>query len=546
MSEPTLNPVDNEEARERNPYMDEELYGRHVEVESLVDLTHQRGTSIPALFNSFYKFIQNPSVISVETFKRMVDTDDTIGSGIEFLVSSLAARLGQYQHPNEEIAKYVNQTLSKIDGGWISAVKSMLSGTWAGFSVSEIQWANTEEGFVPRKLVTLPPQTILFEVERTGSITKNGILQYQRNFSPMSLANGIGLFGSSQFGYGFTHTGQPDPFAKYGDLPYPIRAPNSFSYLSVRIPKQKCIVYSFDGPGKFGNPYGRSLLRRAYKYYVMKDQFLQMLATALDRKGTPLTLVWADPNAPLKDPTKASSVPGEDRGRRGISVSPVAAAQEAFRNIHNDSVIVLPGKKGQVFDVEALSQQSNSSDFIAAIDLCNKSIIRALLIPSLIFSNGDGTGSFSLGQEHAETWEKILDSLLNNFESVLLKELIHPILAYNFEEKHWKEDGMGSFFKRDLTQDERSKEADILDKGITMGAIDMNDLNDLNTVRSKIGMEPRDSLIERVNPLTGMPQETDAEGNPLPFEQPDEEEGEPGEKKSADKKPEPKEKKGDE
>src|SRR5690242_191787 len=82
---------------------EEMLYARHVEVESFNDLTAQRSTPIPALFNQFYKFIQNPSSVSVETFKRMVDTDDTIGSGVDFLTTCLAARLGAYQHPSQEI-----------------------------------------------------------------------------------------------------------------------------------------------------------------------------------------------------------------------------------------------------------------------------------------------------------------------------------------------------------------------------------------------------------------------------------------------------------
>ena len=77
------------------------LYARHVEIQSFKDLEVQRGTPIPALFNQFYKFIQNPSSVSVETYKRMIDTDDTIGSCVDFLTTCLAARIGRYQHPNQ-------------------------------------------------------------------------------------------------------------------------------------------------------------------------------------------------------------------------------------------------------------------------------------------------------------------------------------------------------------------------------------------------------------------------------------------------------------
>ena len=67
-----------------NMDLDEMLYARYAEVDSLNDLVDQRGTNIPALYKlvGFIKPIQNPSTVSVETFKRMWDTDETVGSGL--------------------------------------------------------------------------------------------------------------------------------------------------------------------------------------------------------------------------------------------------------------------------------------------------------------------------------------------------------------------------------------------------------------------------------------------------------------------------------
>src|ERR1700742_3429092 len=93
------------------PLLDEkisDLYGKNVELDSMEDFSFEFGTSIPAYFSQFYKFIQNPSTVSVQTLKRMIDTDDTIGSGIDFLITCLAARIGEYQHPSEEITKFVH------------------------------------------------------------------------------------------------------------------------------------------------------------------------------------------------------------------------------------------------------------------------------------------------------------------------------------------------------------------------------------------------------------------------------------------------------
>lgn len=477
--------------------LDEMLYARHVEVKSFADLELQRGTPIPALFNQFYRFIQNPSTVSVETFKRMVDTDDTIGSGVDFLTTCLAARIGPYTHPSDVVTKWVNEALGKIKGGFTNAVKELLGASWAGFAVQEKVWGNDPSGFIVKKLVSLPPTTLLFETERTGDLTPDGILQYQRNYNPANLA-----FGSSSL-FGFSNGGvngglRNDPYAKLGDFPFPIRTGNTYSYLSIRIPVVKCIHYAFDAQGKFGNPYGRSLLRRAYKWYVMKDAFLQMLAVALDRKGTPLTIVFADPNTTLLDADKAQAG-ANMKGNPNVGIRADRAAERAFRNVHNDSTIILPGRKGQIFDTDFVPQTSNAGDFMAAIDLCNKSLLRALLVPSLIFGNGDGTGSYSLGQEHARTFNRILDGILAGVKETLKDQLIKQLIAYNFPASVWA-DNVGDFGKVEMSPEEIAKEMDILEKAVNIGAVDMTDLNDLNAIRSKIGMEPRTEVIITTNP----------------------------------------------
>ena len=118
------NPYENLESEDI--MVQEQLYARHVEVQNFKDLEAQRGTPIPALFNIYYRFIQNPSSVSVETFKRMVDTDDTIGSGVDFLTTALAARFGQYQHKSPEITEWVNKRLAEVEGGVFNLLKEAL------------------------------------------------------------------------------------------------------------------------------------------------------------------------------------------------------------------------------------------------------------------------------------------------------------------------------------------------------------------------------------------------------------------------------------
>lgn len=492
----------------------DELMNRHVEVQTLADLMgadKQRGTPIPALQNTFYKFVQNPSTVSVETFKRMLDTDETVGSGTDFLVSCLVARLGAYQHDDEEITRFVKRALEEIEGGETDTYKEMLSAAWAGFSVSEIVWANKSIGFVPERLASLPPASVLFEADRTGRLTDDGILQYQRNYNPAMM--GMGGFGMGIMSPSLGFVPRPDPLAKFGDLPYPVRSPSTFNYLSIRIPKLKCIHVTWNSQGRFGNPYGRSMYRRIYNWWVQKWAYCQMMGVALDRKGTPLGIGYADPNATITKQSGYKSTGGKNT--REDSIRAPAAMAEAFRNIHNDTFIVLPGKKDTTFSVDMIEQHANAGDFISAIQLCNTLILRGLLVPALVFSSGDGAGSYALGQEHAKTFDKILDGYLEGFKRMLLDQLVKQIIAYNFPKAQWQKAGLGNFAKRQLTTEERQKEAEMFEKAVNMGIVDTNDMSDLNKMREAMGFEPRDTPIAKPDPF-GM--EVDEDGNPVqPF-----------------------------
>lgn len=483
--------------------LDEMLYARHDEIKTFEDLMAQRGTNIPALYNQVYRFIQNPSTVSVETFKRMVDTDETIGSGVDFLSTCLAARMGRYTHPSHEISTFVNKKLNEIDGGWVNVQKEILTAAWAGFSVGEKVWANTNDGFVPKKIVQLPPGTLLFETDRTGELTKDGILQYQRNYNPALFGAGVAyLFGFMSAAPTMSPSaGRPDIYAKLGDYPFPLRSPNIFSYLSIRIPVRKCIHYSFDAQGKFGNPYGRSLLRRAYKHWVLKDAVLQMLSVALDRKGTPLSVWYVDPTATFIDMHKLTNRNGPADPTQDLGVRAMNAVLQATKRVHNDSVLVMPGKKGQFVDHDFVQQTSNAGDFITALNFLDTRIMRALLLPPLVMSGGDGAGSYSLGQEHAKTFDKICDGILGGYKQVLLRQLVREIIAYNFPRSAWEKDGLGEFSERELSQEEREKEMSCVETAVNLGAVDMNELDDLNKVRDIAGFKARETPIPQPDPV---------------------------------------------
>jgi len=457
----------------------DELKTRLDELTQLEAAQTQMGTSTPQLYGSLSRFIANPSTVSVETYKRMLDTDETIGSGIDFLNLCLIARFGDYKHPDPEIQSFVRRALGQMEGSWHKNLEEMFSAEWSGFSITEQVWKFEKDfdgvpAFVPQKLVTYPPLTMVFAVDRHGKVLPDGIYQYQRFHNTFFNSYLRGPGGDDLNGF------RPDLFASMGDYPYPIRIAADLTYLTVKIPLAKVIHLRSTSAGEFNNPYGRSILRRVYKNWVLKDAFLKMWLVAADRKGTPLVVGYAAPNDTVLesnrhgDPTAATPQRSDQ------------AMANTFKTIHNSSFIVLPGKKGEIYDVEAIQVQGDMNVFKDGIDYFNKAIMRGLLIPPLIMG-GDGGGSYALGDVHRKLFDKIIDGKLKPYQQDILQQFIKPLLSYNFPVKRWEKQGLGEFFLEEYDPEMMEKLSNIFSSLTTTGYMTPESQADMDFVRAKMG-----------------------------------------------------------
>lgn len=452
-----------------------ELKTRFEELTALETEQVQIGTAVPQLYGSLSKFIANPSTVSVETYKRMLDTDETIGSGLDFLNLALIARFGEYKHPNEDIEKFVRRAIEQMDGSWHEALDEMFSAEWSGFSITEQIWAFEKEfdgapAFVPRKLVTYPPLTMVFAVNRQGEVLPDGIYQYQRFHNTSFDSYSYGLTDGDLNGF------RPDTFSAIGDFPYPIRIAADLTYLTVKIPKDKVIHLRSSSTGKFQNPYGRSILRRVYKSWVMKDAFLKMWLVAADRKGTPLVVGYAAPNDTVLD--------GSNNGQ--AQRTDIAMAN-TMKTIHNSSFIVFPGKKGETYDIEAIQVQGDMNVYKDGIDYFNRAIMRGLLLPPLVLG-GDGGGSYSLGQEHNKIFKQVVDGKLKVYKQHILDQFIKKIISYNFPKKIWEKDGIGEFALEEFDPEVMEKLAGIYRNLTETGYMSPEVQSDMDEVRTRLDL----------------------------------------------------------
>jgi hypothetical protein len=459
-----------------------ELSRRHEELTQLEREQTQLGTSVPQLYGSLSRFVANPSTVSVETYKRMLDTDETLGSGIDFLNLALISRFGEYTHPNPEVQAFVRKALNAMEGSWHECLDEMLSAEWAGFSVTEKIWEYKSDfsgmpAFLPKRLVTYPPLTLVFAVNRHGDLLHDGIFQYQRYHNTFSHPNV--LRGRLDNLDGF----RPDLYASLGDFPYPIRIAADLSYLTVRIPRHKVIHLRSSATGTFRNPYGRSILRRAYKNWVLKDAFLKMWIVAADRKGTPLLVGYAAPNDTVIEQHNSELQGGTEQRERADR-----ALASIMRTIHNSSFVVLPGRKGETYEVEAIQSQGDMNVFKDGITYFNQALMRSLLLPPLVMTAGDGAGSYSLGQEHHKIFAKIIDGKLKVYKQGILDQFIKPLIAYNFPRSAWERDGMGEFVLEEYDPEIMEKLGNVFRTLVDTGFLSASQQTDMDYVRQKMGL----------------------------------------------------------
>lgn len=486
----------------------DEIQGRFDEISQLDRDQMQMGTQVPQLYGSLARYIANPSTVSVETFRRMVDTDETLGAGLDFLKLALLGRFGEYKHPSKEITEFVKRCLNNMETPWGTCLMDMFSAEEMGFYVGEKVWQYDENfggmpAYRPKKIVGYPQLTIVFSVDMHGELLPEGIHQYQRyhnSFMHSAFPYG-GLLANDLNGF------RPDLYASVGDFPYPIRVAADLAYMTMRMPRHKCIHLTSSVSGAMGNPYGKSRLRRAYKSWVSKDATLKMWLVAADRKGTPLVIAYADPHLTVEGQTEGNQAGGNINGQQGSLIDMVAAA---LKNVHNSSFVVMPGKKGEAVEVDSVDVTGDLNVFKDAVGYHNQAMMRSLLIPPLVMG-GDGGGSFALGQEHHKIFGRSVDGMLKVYKPNILQQLIQPMIAYNFPRSAWQKDGLGEFVLEEYDIEAMEKLANVYGSLVTSGFMTPEDQVDMDEVRKRIPMAPKPAKAPVVA-LPGFGGEDDPEG----------------------------------
>lgn len=349
-------------------------------------------------------------------YKQMLEDDESIGTGLEYLAGRVVSKIGEFSHDNPRVKELVDHSIESVRGTMTEIRKDILRNSFAfGFGVAEFTIKDEGGLWVLSSMPVYDPSTISFKM------------------------------------------------AKFPDNSYGIGSVMQKSGMGqdIEIPSGKCLIKTH---GNGNSPYGHSLLRRCYRWWAFKRAVPKLWAVALERYGMPLLHGTAD---------------SEGTGKK---------LEEALANI-NSKAYVVTNDKCNVQTVGAPGGDI-SSGYMAADELCDKKIYRALFLPSLLGS-GENGGSYSLGQVHLELFNATAVSLAEEYIDCELEQLWRPLIEWNFG----PQESYGEFSITDsIPADEKKTLSEMLLNLANAGVVDPD--SDRDWMREVLGLpEPEEGAV---------------------------------------------------
>ncbi len=335
-----------------------------------------------------------------------------ISDGLDKMVLSILAKIGNYSHPNKNIETFVKANLRNKVKGWIENIAySML---WSGKSVSEIVWEKraATDGDIGqlwvKELINYHTSQVQIRINSFGTLT-----------------HGEAIPGS-QFNTGIW-VPMPQKQLIKDSARRLYKVTRDCTGTSIRLPEDKVILVTYKGEGN--NPHGTPALYGAVDYSLYKEAFRDMYSTALDRYGTPLMYFIVPSTQTSED---VEDVDGTVRKKMFKE-----SLEEEIKNLSSSSVLILErqGNKDSIEPkVGAITTGNNFGDsFIAAIKLMDENMLHALGIPNLIIRDENkGLGSGGSSERQLEIFDMAITQIATKIVQALLEQIIGPLIRYNF------------------------------------------------------------------------------------------------------------------
>lgn len=325
----------------------------------------------------------NPETIPIETFDLM-KKDPQISAGLAFIKLPIIALPWRIECDDEAVGRFVEQALSKI---WRPLIRSTLTAVDYGFASHEK----------------------VFEIDKV-KVTKKTKAGKKKTFY-----NGNALV------YKKIKPHHPSTISidinKYDDV-IGVTQHSIGGYDEVTLGKNKFFLFTHDE--EFGNPFGRSRLVAAYKYWYWKELLYQFMLMYFERRGSPPVIA----TAPLGKSTDTSGTRREN----------LDVALDVAASLLSNSVAALPYQTNKntnenMWSLDYLLDDKRGEMFIEAINHLDVAILKALWIPETTVTEGSGYSQSSI---HADLFLMAEKGLVTDIEQAINEQIIPIIVQANF------------------------------------------------------------------------------------------------------------------
>ena len=188
--------------------------------------------------------------------------------------------------------------------------------------------------------------------------------------------------------------------------------------LSAPIPVDRLVAYVSDREG--ANWIGQSLLRTAYKNWLLKDRMLRAQALTVERNGLGVPVYKAAPVPDGASPAERDAWQKSEK-EAGLKLAKgFRAGAAAGASIPHDSSLVLMGVTGDLPDTDK------------PIRYHDEQIARAVLAHFL--NLGTETGSWALGSTFADFFTSSLNAVAAHIQDVTQAHVVEDLVDWNWGE----------------------------------------------------------------------------------------------------------------
>ena len=403
------------------------------------------------------------------TYERVAKEDTTTSACFNILIRAILCSVDSVVHDDDDIANYCNYLLARYEDINTTSWQSMLDAPirtmlWGGASVSENILNIDEYGaMVLDDLVTYHPSTIMIYPDQHGRLVEGKPSYYGGKLIKSGIYQVVSGPANS-----FAYRPQNNIFSPHQKL----------------LPRKKIIYLAQHNA--FGNFYGESSIAPIYRWVLLKEALVDMMAGALDRYGNPIFYI-AMPDVNTNQTTE------DDQGELR-AITTFETLRNQLGNLGSQgNALLLPfmskdtePKVGQI-----ATSQNVGTVFTNAIQYCEEQIAIELGVPYFLLK-----GELH-GREKGET-EHRMSIFYNKVEehrakilNAICRQLFQKLIEYNFDGRPSAK--IAPTFSRVYSDraEDRVATMQVIQGLVKSGAMNPQEQTDFNLMRQMVGLPVR-------------------------------------------------------